>query len=226
MPRLFAPQDAEVVFRRYTSSQNVVIPEGVTKLDRVAGAGGPGRDGTSGYYEPNTTHSSWVAAVAGYNYTHPNTFPGTLTWETAQNAHQEAIRIMGKGGSGSITRRTYEQYSNGWVVGNSTLNYSNVVPGSVYAYFAGAWEYSGNVGPGDNGYSYVGWEQYGRYVPGSSPTTGPSSVLQGGGISLVFPGGYGSGQVASSVHNNVAVTPGNLSLTIASGGYIEITYTK
>lgn len=227
MPRLFASQAEEVVNVRYTSSQTITIPPGVTKIDRMVGAGARGQDGTSGYYNPPTNHNTYAQSVAGYDFSSPNTFPGTLTWDQAQNAHQEAVNKLNNGGSGSWTRRGYEQYTNGFVVTNETMYYSNVVPGSASAYFSGGWKYSGNIAHPDFAFSYVQWQEYGSYVPGTPPSTGASSVF-GSGTSAArsFPGSTGNVAVSPTTYTDVPITAGNYSLSIPSGGYIELTYTK
>lgn len=225
MARLFASLAEETITVRYTTSQVINIPAGVTRIDRLSGRGAAGTDGTSGYYDPPVDMSTYAAAVVGYNNPiGPSGFPGTISWSTVQSPHQQAVSKLNNGGSGTWTRVNYHQYTDGFVIENETMYYGNVIPGSAFARFTG-WKTSGNVQYPDFGFSYVDWQEYGAYNPGTPPTTGASASVNFGQL-YTFPGSTGSGSPTAVSYTNVPVTPGNYTLSIPFGGYIEITYTK
>lgn len=223
MPKIFPFQVAKTTTLTYTSSQSIAIPAGVTSLNYVSGKGADGTPATSGYYEPNKNQSAYVTSVSGQNNNNGGSvgYPGgTLYWDYMQSNGSTDVKNINGGGSGTIARYDYTQYSNGYSLSTSSVAFNNAVPGSAYTYTSGGWKTTGPVVNGDIGFMYVAWQEYGDYVSGDPATTGASAT----GFGYTFPGGNG-GAASPSTFNNVAVVPGQAyQLNIPSGGSITIQY--
>lgn len=220
MPRLFPLQQSKLTTVTITSSQNWTAPLTVNNVAALTGTGGTGSPGTSGYYDPPVDRSTYVTSVYGDNSSPSGVTPGQLDWSSAQGNGDSMANRINSGGSGNLSVLSYSQYANGYSISSSTTAYNNAIPGSASTYYSGGWKSFGPVSPGDLGFNYVKWQEYGAYHPGNPPTTGGTTTALG----YSFPGGYG-GAATPQTKNNVPVTPGqSYPISIPFGGSVTLQY--
>lgn len=220
MARLFTPYPSGTKVVTFTTSQAWTCPPGVTEIGSAVGKGQNGSPGTSGYYDPPVDRSAYVTSVSGLNSRiGTGVTPGTLYWDWCQTNGSNAVTNINGGGSGTVGRKDYYAFSNGWTQSTSTVSFSNSIPGSASMRTAG-WKTSGAVVDGELGFVYVDWREYGAYNPGDPATVGASTT----GFGKTWPGGDG-GTAPTLTFTSIPVVPGQVyNLSIPSGGYITITY--
>lgn len=205
MARLFASPPTSLQTVTFSSSQTWVAPTGVTSLATVTGKGQNG----SAYSWSTETLSMMDVAYLGSM--------GTGTAVTARSTAYNAGMAEANKFSGSSIRSvsyneiTYLVYSDGKATQTSSARSVTVKGTAVVSSFTGG----GNLSA-TNSSDYVTLDV--QVDQGS--TNGADTI----GFGNVFDGGNGGSATVETLYN-VAVVPGNsYPVTIASGGYITITY--
>lgn len=216
------PQGSSVTVTTQTfySSTTWVAPAGVTSIITLVGKG---QDGTSDSWQDGIVNNIHVAVLS------PPSTPGgmsligsTLDWSTPYGTQQSYLSSLNSGAPGQRNITVYipkyyyftDPAYQKWYYSLETSSGSTI---QGYAGIAEAVPSSGIIST-----SSPFFNQYrinaSRLVPGSagSNTTG---------FGYTFAGGAANTAATPVTYNSVAVTPGaSYSLSIPSGGYIQITY--
>lgn len=207
----------------FTSTQNFIVPAGVTVLESIVGKGA---DGMPAYNDPDISRVISVARVVGE-------FEGKGSAATLSNWDRFTLHANGiaqrinAGGSGSDTQGylSYVQFAQSPTGGppsanltSSSVSWTNAVAGTASASFI-SWGHSGAIMDGDNGEARVAYKERGAYHPA---TTG----LPASAFGKTFPGGTG-GTATTTSYTNVPVSAGQTyQITVPTGGSVTITYRK
>lgn len=207
MARLFASQPSTLQTVTFTSSQTWVAPVGVTNLETVTGKG---ENGSAYSWSTETLDMMRTAYLGSLG-----TGDAIVARSTAYNAGvTQANKFSGSTSIRSIsyTEYTYACYSDGKTT-VSTSSHSVTVKGSAVVSSSTG---SGSIAPSNAGSDYVSLD----VQVDQGPTYGSDTI----GFGNNFNGGSGGSATVETL-TDVAVTPGgSYPLTIASGGYITITY--
>lgn len=206
---LAASNSLRLVTQTFYSSTTWTAPATTTKLESLTGAGGTGTPaGSSRVYERNTL----TAILQTASGTGPNS--GYASWETLKNYANAAAASINSGAATytgcAISQWTTPSITHGVYTG------SYPCPTSYVSGSATATAESGNSAGAvtSSGYFALAWD-----VPYAATTGGSTTAF-----TKTFVGGTG-GAASPSSHSNLTVTPGSgYPLSIASGGFVTISY--
>lgn len=209
--------------RRFTvtfnSSQSFVIPPGVTELLAASGKG------ADGYYAWGSTSTAFTVAKISFFSTTGGNLGSTLTYETVGANGDDYLAALNAGGSGerSISAANASSYQWDATAGQwrelTTAGVSTGVYKGTAVQTGTSWALTGTITtPVTAG---TAKDYQGNGLQKKTAMVGASTT----GFDLTFTGGAGANPASVQTFNNSAVTPGqSYSLSIASGGYITITY--
>lgn len=222
--RLFATPE-ETITQTFYTSQTWVCPLDVIKINRAEGMGARGQAEIPGYYDPNVNKRIYITHVSAFDAAGPTNAvtPGSLRWEDVQGSMYVALNKVNSGGTGTMLRYDFFDYTNGWASQQWSESYTNAVPGTGSLDFSAGWKTTGFIAYPDFAYAYLNWQERGTYHPPIPATTGASAT----GFGRTFPGSTGDVQPTITAYTDIPVTPGTgYALSIPAGGFITITYIK
>lgn len=198
--------------RTFSTSQTFVMPTGVTRLLKLSGRG---EDGATVW-----NNSTFTAGTIGSSTTGGTLIGASLTYGTTAAGAQAYLDSLNTGGTGQRTispanapRWRWDSTASQWRQDTFGGMISSTVRGSAVQ-TGTTWSLTGTITTPPTARTYQGQIEALGTTPGADTT----------GFGLVFDGGT-SGAAVIENFTNVAVTPGtSYPLTIATGGFITITY--
>lgn len=215
-----------LVTQTFTGNATWVAPATTTSIQTLTGTGQDGIAGTSGYNDAPTNHDATVVFMSGYQYSSDTSpYPdhnsaGQWDWANVQNDAPNAAATINGGGSGTVYRLDVQQYGLEYHYSITGIPFTNAIPGSASSSVGSFWQTSGPLMGGQQGESFVHWQEYGAFHAGTSGSNGANAS----GFGFTFAGGV-AGPATPSVQSGVAVTPGNsYPMVIPAGASITLTY--
>lgn len=213
-----------VTTQTFYSSTTWVAPAGVTSISTLVGKG---QDGTSGGYSSDLVGQVRVAVfVTPGSYDPPppdwSNIGGSLDWSAPYGNEQSFLSDLNSGAP-SVRSKTYyfcfyQYYGtpyNAWYTTGVRPNIGVTIQGYATA----------NSTPPSSGVIPISSNIFNSYLISADTYHPGSAGSSTTGFGYTFAGGAADTAATPVTYNNVAVTPGaSYSLSIPSGGYIQITY--